>query len=969
MGTLSITETDQEIIISGFDGAAFIRDINKYWRTTKLSTQLFNTVSRSSVSFYKFFAPEVYYMLEAVKNYRSRYISIKTVNAIREAMLQYTWLKNTRPVDPNSVPGRLNFKMLDKLTFIPDYEQKAYFENYNYRIDQYGLRGDIVAGQPGTGKAQPLDSLIKIPGGWKKMGDIKVGDLVTSSTGEPTEVIGVYPQGKKRTYTFEFSDGRKTKACGEHLWRVYCEDWVLDSDGWKIISTDELKDALSTNVTSKYYVQLCKSETNPNIDLPIDPYTVGKTLGENKIRSEQTVFISNEYLHGSDSQRLSLLQGLMDTCGEVDSSGKISFTSNSYTLVEQVQYLVRSLGGIAKIIDTKEHDYKVDITISTPSILFHLHDEAKYNKELYQHLDELKLQITSIVESDEVECQCIAVSAPDHLYITDDFIVTHNTFMTMAIAEMVESEIIIVVCEKKSIELVWKPSIIEMYKDKQTVWTTADDRPYNGQRILISHYQAQDKIIDILRSGILKNKKITVILDESHNMNDPNSAQSLKFQQICFMTDSDNRLLASGTPVKALGSELVSALRVLDDLFTKEVEERFKKAFGRDTQKGLDIIQHRFGLIAYVIEKKDTDVLPPKIKSYRIKIPNGSQYTLNAIKRDCEAFIRERVKFYAARRPEDEKYWAKLMTIHENSLKTPAQREGFARYKNLIKIIQKNPDPRYIGEEIKESNLYEKMFIEPTLPRNEIANFRDIKSVIKYVMLKIQGECLGRVLGAKRIQCHVDMVPYIDWVGITESTMKKTITFTSFVEVVDAVDKYTNKLGMKSAVVYGKTNDNLPQIVYKFEKDPKLNPLVATYASLSTAVRMTMADTMVTINSPFRHYILEQAIARIYRKGQDSQTVVYQCTLDTEDEPNISTRSDDILKWSQAMVEAIMGIKSPFEITESLESYVDKNNNFDENKIIYQMLKESFEKYDIAIDFNDFDTRMYKPYQPAYMRF
>ncbi|MFO5759970.1 hypothetical protein ACLBQR_31930, partial [Klebsiella pneumoniae] len=40
--------------------------------------------------------------------------------------------------------------MLDILTFTPDESQKAYFENYNYRIDQYVLRGDIVAAKART---------------------------------------------------------------------------------------------------------------------------------------------------------------------------------------------------------------------------------------------------------------------------------------------------------------------------------------------------------------------------------------------------------------------------------------------------------------------------------------------------------------------------------------------------------------------------------------------------------------------------------------------------------------------------------------------------------------------------------------------------------------------------------------------------------------------------------------------------
>lgn len=130
-----------------------------------------------------------------------------------------------------------------------------------------------------------------------------------------------------------------------------------------------------------------------------------------------------------------------------------------------------------------------------------------------------------------------------------------------------------------------------------------------------------------------------------------------------------------------------------------------------------------------------------------------------------------------------------------------------------------------------------------------IHQFRDVKSAIKYPMLKIQGETLGRILGGKRIECHVAMVPHVDWVGIVESTEKKTIMFTSFVEALEASESHVRKLGMTPLTVYGKTSNELASIVKKFDQDPKLNPLLATYASLATAVRLTMADTMLILNS------------------------------------------------------------------------------------------------------------------------
>jgi len=162
----------------------------------------------------------------------------------------------------------------------------------------------------------------------------------------------------------------------------------------------------------------------------------------------------------------------------------------------------------------------------------------------------------------------------------------------------------------------------------------------------------------------------------------------------------------------------------------------------------------------------------------------------------------------------------------------------------------------------------------------------------------------------------VDMVPHIDFKGICNSSEKKTVVFTSFVEALEASKNFLDASQMNPVAVYGKTNSELNKTIQMFEKQEDLNPLIATYQSLSTAVPLVMADTMIMINAPFRAYIHEQAISRIHRLGADTQTTVWEASLDTGQEPNISTRSGDILAWSQQQVEQIMGIKSPFEVEE-----------------------------------------------------
>src|SRR5207253_10359608 len=75
----------------------------------------------------------------------------------------------------------------------------------------------VLIGEPGVGKAQPLDAKIKTPTGWTTMGAIRVGDLVTTPDGGSARVVAVFPQGKKQIYRVHFKDGRWADACGEQL--------------------------------------------------------------------------------------------------------------------------------------------------------------------------------------------------------------------------------------------------------------------------------------------------------------------------------------------------------------------------------------------------------------------------------------------------------------------------------------------------------------------------------------------------------------------------------------------------------------------------------------------------------------------------------------------------------------------------------------------------------------------------------
>ena len=158
-----------------------------------------------------------------------------------------------------------------------------------------------------------------------------------------------------------------------------------------------------------------------------------------KDRICHTKFIPELYLNSTIENRLELLRGLMDTDGYINATGKdIHYTTTSKELAENVAYLTRSLG-IKTIIFTKEHNantkgrtyYRVRLS---GHIAFDIFSLPRKLERFYKRKDSFDLcNIQSITKLDyQEESSCIVVDNPNHLYITRDFIVTHNSYFHTA---------------------------------------------------------------------------------------------------------------------------------------------------------------------------------------------------------------------------------------------------------------------------------------------------------------------------------------------------------------------------------------------------------------------------------------------------------------------------------------------------------------------------------------------------------
>lgn len=196
-----------------------------------------------------------------------------------------------------------------------------------------------------------------------------------------------------------------------------------------------------------YYITKKVRDNKPNKYINII-----KNLGLLNKKSD-TKFIPNMYLYTSIDNRIKLLQGLLDTDGTANKSlrrcdGKFSYNINYATVSEQLKdnfvWLIQSLGGTAKVVQrqSKYINSKGELIICKPhyriAVRLPLNIEPfKLKRKLNLYKESIhKPPVRYIVEVEKLpkkeKAQCIYIEGEEHLYIVNDFIVTHNTEVCIA---------------------------------------------------------------------------------------------------------------------------------------------------------------------------------------------------------------------------------------------------------------------------------------------------------------------------------------------------------------------------------------------------------------------------------------------------------------------------------------------------------------------------------------------------------
>lgn len=285
-------------------------------------------------------------------------------------------------VGDDRIPG--NSQLRDNEWMFAEFLKQA--EEENKGIFMFGCRR--------FGKALLDSEILYLEDREKMIGNIVVGDKIYDDKGNLVEVVGVYPQGKVTTYRVVFEDGRNVICCGNHQWRVN------HGGKWHVRSLR----AIAGLDYKSMSIPVGEALNYPTAKLPVPPSAYASMLAAYLSGYGGDMFfdkyVCKKFLRSSIDQKKDFIENFIRSFRNVvTGEEELTLSHIDMDVINFVQRMFWASGWYAKLEGNK--------------------------LILSRNRKELKIRSISIYGKEHAAC--ITVDNDSHLFLTTNYIVTHNT--------------------------------------------------------------------------------------------------------------------------------------------------------------------------------------------------------------------------------------------------------------------------------------------------------------------------------------------------------------------------------------------------------------------------------------------------------------------------------------------------------------------------------------------------------------
>ncbi len=556
-------------------------------------------------------------------------------------------------------------------------------------------------------------------------------------------------------------------------------------------------------------------------------------------------WVPRQYLRDSIDNRIELLHGLMDTDGDCTEDGTAIFSTSSEVLAYNMVDLTRSLGGIATVSKKAEphYTYKGEDRIGSPAYRVNVRTPMNpfrlERKAARWHKPNLTRGIEAIEPAGEAETICISVDSKRNLFITDHYIVTHNTIQALGfINAMPKARRVLIVCPP-SLRINWSREAEKWLTEKWIIHVihTDDDLFKMGetqyvaptrQLFITSYNKFGGKRNAKLQARIMETDWALIIADEAHYVKNPKAQRTqgllgkytgkgaLEVEGVVHR--AARLLFLTGTPITNRPVELFPLLQALDpmDIGASFTRYAFKYCDAHQVNIGRGRLRWDFTGASNLGELQDR--LRSRVMVRRLKVDVLKELP-------------------------------------------PKRRQVVELAANGAEGVVKRQAEKFLAQEAKLDELELAMDMAEELDDEEV--FREAATALQSARQIAFEEMSG-----ERKKVAMAKVPYVvehvqEMLAATDS---KILVFAHH---KDVIAKIREDLGVETLEITGKTSMQQRQAnVDRFQSDPELRVLVCNIIAAGVGWTLTAADKVVFAELDWVPANMLQAEDRTHRIGQ-----------------------------------------------------------------------------------------------------